>query len=211
MSGSTVTIDQAGRDILTAGAEVFGRQGYKKTSVQDIIDAAGVSRPLFYRRFRDKRHVFSLVVDRVIIEWNRVLVQAVADAGNDTCAKLKALQEVSLEYASSRSLLHQLLTRDAQMMLAEETDVTARGEEALRALIAEILENGVSRGEVRVDVALDHMVDLITQVHLAYTTRAVRSGAPLDRGLVSALTACLLHGIIGEAHVPCGGGTPPPR
>ncbi|MEX2448094.1 MAG: TetR/AcrR family transcriptional regulator [Solirubrobacterales bacterium] len=58
--------------ILEAMVRVVGRQGYKATSVADVIEEAGVSRTTFYRHFEDKHECFlaayDLVVDRVIGE-----------------------------------------------------------------------------------------------------------------------------------------------
>jgi AcrR family transcriptional regulator len=44
--------------ILQAGADVFGRVGYAGTRVEDILAAAHVSRPTFYRFFANKDEVF---------------------------------------------------------------------------------------------------------------------------------------------------------
>jgi AcrR family transcriptional regulator len=58
--------------ILEAMVRAVGRQGYKATSVADVIEEAGVSRTTFYRHFEDKHECFlaayDLVVDRVIGE-----------------------------------------------------------------------------------------------------------------------------------------------
>ncbi len=40
--------------ILTGAAEAFGRKGYARTRVEDILESAAVSRPTYYRFFRDK-------------------------------------------------------------------------------------------------------------------------------------------------------------
>ena len=188
--------DDGHRRILAAAAEVFGQLGYQKTTIQDIVAGAGVSRPLFYRRFRDKQHVFEVVVDRLITEWNETLVDAVSRAPGGTAGALRALHEVSLEYGRARPLLHRLLTRDTQLLLSTRTDVIERGTDALRGLIGEILRRGVESGDVRVDVEVAHMVDLLTEIHLAYTDRVVISGAPLAPSLVRGVLACMLRGVL---------------
>jgi AcrR family transcriptional regulator len=187
--------DEGHRRILAAATEVFGQLGYQKTTIQDIVAGAGVSRPLFYRRFRDKRHVFEVVVDQLITEWNETLVDAVSRASGGTAGALRALHEVSLEYGRARPLLHRLLTRDTQLLLATQTDVIERGTEALRGMIEAILRRGVASGEVRTDVAIAHMADLLTEIHLAYTDRVVITGAPLAPSLAEGVLACMLRGV----------------
>ena len=188
--------DEGHRRILSAAAEAFGQLGYQKTTIQDIVAGAGVSRPLFYRRFRDKQHVFEVVVDQLITEWNETLVDAVSRAPGGTAGALRALHEVSLEFGRARPLLHRLLTRDTQLLLSTQTDVIERGTEALRGVIEQILRRGVDSGEVRADLELAHMVDFLTEIHLAYTDRVVISGAPLAPSLVRGVLACTLRGVL---------------
>ncbi len=188
--------DEGQERILSAAAEVFGTVGFQKATIQDIVALAGVSRPLFYRRFTDKTHVFEVVVDRLITEWNETLVDEVSRARGGAAGALRVLHEVSLAYGRAHPLLHLLLTRDTQLILSTETDVIERGARALRRLIEEILRRGVAQGEVRADVEVEHMADLITAIHLAYTDRVVIEDAPLDPSLSEAIVACMLTGVL---------------
>ena len=190
--------DAAHRRILAAATEVFGQLGFHKATVQDIVASAQVSRPLFYRRFRDKQHVFEVVVDRLITEWNETLVDEVSRSKGGTAEALRVLHEASLEYGRTWPLFHRLLTRDTQLLLSTETEVIERGAIALRRLIEEILVRGVGAGEVREDVEISHMVDLLTEIHLAYTNRVVISGAPLDGALVEGILECMLRGVLSQ-------------
>lgn len=44
--------------ILAAALDVFGRYGFRKTSMQDVADAAGMSRAALYLHFRNKEDLF---------------------------------------------------------------------------------------------------------------------------------------------------------
>lgn len=44
--------------ILKAAIDVFGRYGFKRCSMEDIAEAAGVSRPALYQYFRNKTEIF---------------------------------------------------------------------------------------------------------------------------------------------------------
>jgi AcrR family transcriptional regulator len=190
--------DSGTRRILTAALEVFGQVGFAKASVQDIVSAARVSRPLFYRRFRNKEHVFEVVVDELITEWNETLIDEVSRAEGGTSGALRVLHEASLEYGRARPLFHRLLTRDTQLFLSMESEVMERGAAALRQLISQILQRGAQAGEVRADVPTEHMADLLTEIHLAYTDRVVISGAPLDARLAEAVLECMLRGVLAQ-------------
>jgi len=58
--------------ILEAMVRVVGRDGYKTTSVADVIAEADVSRTTFYKHFEDKQECFlaayDIVVERVVDE-----------------------------------------------------------------------------------------------------------------------------------------------
>jgi AcrR family transcriptional regulator len=49
--------------ILQASLEVFGSYGYKKTSMQDIADTLGISRPALYQYYKNKEAVFLALVE----------------------------------------------------------------------------------------------------------------------------------------------------
>jgi AcrR family transcriptional regulator len=52
--------------ILSAMIRVVGRQGYKATSVADVIEEAGVSRATFYKHFDDKHECFLAAYDMLV-------------------------------------------------------------------------------------------------------------------------------------------------
>ena len=52
--------------VLEHATELFGRQGYHKTSVTDIIKAAGVARGTFYLYFDSKRAIFEEALDALL-------------------------------------------------------------------------------------------------------------------------------------------------
>ena len=49
------------RILLDSARELFTKQGYLHTSIQQIIDHAGVSRGALYHHYRDKVALFSAV------------------------------------------------------------------------------------------------------------------------------------------------------
>src|ERR1700690_1630229 len=51
--------------ILTAARSVFLRYGYKRVSMNDIAEAAGVSRPALYVLFKNKEEIFV----GVFLQW----------------------------------------------------------------------------------------------------------------------------------------------
>ena len=50
--------------IIAAAAIVYGQNGYRSTSVAKIAQAAGISRPLFYRQFKSRWEVVDIIIRR---------------------------------------------------------------------------------------------------------------------------------------------------
>jgi AcrR family transcriptional regulator len=66
--------------ILEAMVRVVGRQGYKATSVADVIAEADVSRTTFYKHFEDKHECFLAAYDMVT---ERVLDEVIANCDGE--------------------------------------------------------------------------------------------------------------------------------
>src|SRR5215471_10049591 len=59
--------------ILDQALELFSRQGYRETTLQEIADRLGITRPAFYYYFRSKEDVLWRLVENLGI---RLLDQA---------------------------------------------------------------------------------------------------------------------------------------
>ena len=183
--------------ILEAAEAMFGAHGFKKAGVEEIAAEAGVSKPLIYRHFRSKEHLFEVVVDRVISEWCEVISAEGARVTPSAAHSLRLIVRASLEFARSRDVLRGLLARDSQLMLAVFSDVLDRGTETLRRVVAETLEQGVRAGDVRTDLDLDNMASVITEVCVRFGDRLL--SGDLNEGeteLLEAIIETLLHGVI---------------
>lgn len=184
--------------ILDVAEAVFGIQGFQKTTMNDIAVAARVSRPLLYRYFRDKADLLNAVVERVLREWNEVLVAEAARNTPGTAHTVRLVLVASLDFARNREVLHGLLARDSRQALAEYSDVIDQGSDMLRGLIREILGRGVDRGDVRSDLDLDDLAHVVSEVFLAYADHIVRGEDGLGERRVEAILETLLHGFIAK-------------
>ena len=54
--------------ILSHAAILFGQKGYHATSIADIIAAAGIARGTFYLYFKNKRSIFSEILDMLVVQ-----------------------------------------------------------------------------------------------------------------------------------------------
>src|SRR6478752_5872522 len=67
--------------ILRAALKRFAHSGYAAASVQQIVDAARVSKPALYYYFKDKAGLFDALVDQAHDERYHLMQQAAAKGG----------------------------------------------------------------------------------------------------------------------------------
>ncbi|MCU0574484.1 MAG: TetR family transcriptional regulator [Syntrophobacteraceae bacterium] len=82
--------------ILDAAFEVFTRKGFVRTTLNDIAQAAGVTRGAIYWHFRDKVELFNTLSD----EMDREAAVGPEDLPVEEVTSLQRIREMSLEYLS---------------------------------------------------------------------------------------------------------------
>ena len=83
-----VTTDSSTRhQVLHAALKIFADCGYEGTSVQDIVEAARVTKPTLYYYFGNKAELYQALVDYAHDERRR-LMQAAAERGGTLADKL---------------------------------------------------------------------------------------------------------------------------
>jgi len=64
--------------LLNAAQEVFFKQGFEKTSMDDIASSAGFSRALLYVYFKDKKDIYQAIKIRAIKALHNRMIEAVS-------------------------------------------------------------------------------------------------------------------------------------
>ncbi|MGH2714634.1 MAG: TetR/AcrR family transcriptional regulator [Thermoleophilaceae bacterium] len=81
---------RATRDrLIAAGRELFGDRGYEGTSIDAVLERAGVKRGALYHHFESKQSLFDAVLDREVAELARAGGEA-ARAQSDPVESLRA-------------------------------------------------------------------------------------------------------------------------
>jgi AcrR family transcriptional regulator len=68
------------RQLLDVALQVFAERGFHETSMNDIADAAGVTKPVLYQHFRSKRELFGELLSDVGNELQEAITKAVTTA-----------------------------------------------------------------------------------------------------------------------------------
>lgn len=173
-TGGRPTREEAARRearIVEVARQLFIERGFDSTSIDAVAEAAGVSKPTLYARYRDKRALFEAVLNERVREWLAPL-SAAAEAltlqaePRDAEEVLNALSRTLL--ARSQDPGAAALTRCivAQALQFPDLAKLAYEEGWLRGVraVARLLEVLVAQGQIEIDdveIAADLFLNLI--------------------------------------------------
>jgi TetR/AcrR family transcriptional regulator, acrAB operon repressor len=77
--------------LLDAAELVFERRGVSSTSLQEVAEAAGLTRGAVYWHFRDKADLFNAMMDRAVLPFERQWLEPADDDVTDPMGRLREL------------------------------------------------------------------------------------------------------------------------
>lgn len=143
--GRSLGYEDQRRTILSHAAQLFAEKGYAGTSMNEVAEACGMSKPLLYHYFRDK---YSLLVN--IAEGHVTRLEAVVDEvwrqKADKQTRLQCLIRRFVEEYAGAQHAHRVLTgdvrylndEDRERILERERRVVAGFARAIRELRPEV-------------------------------------------------------------------------
>lgn len=91
--------------LLDAAELVFFEKGVSRTSLNDIAEAAGVSRGAIYWHFKNKADLFNAMMERTTLPIEDSMQQIGHDAGQDSLAELQhAISDVMRKIATDERI-----------------------------------------------------------------------------------------------------------
>jgi AcrR family transcriptional regulator len=78
--GSRLPAPERRRQLLVVALEVFAAHGYHGTSMNEVAEAAGVTKPVLYQHFRSKRALFLELLEDVGVRLEAAIVKSTAEA-----------------------------------------------------------------------------------------------------------------------------------
>lgn len=158
MDGRTRRAEERRRErraqLLAAATTVIAERGYANTSVDDVIQAANVSRGTFYLYFDSRDALFSELLDEFLGRLGST-VEIIGLEDADPTASLYANFCRVIELLATHRNLTKVLFREA-VGLSTAVDGRVNGfYDFLHALVVGALRKGVTRGLIReVDEAI---------------------------------------------------------
>jgi AcrR family transcriptional regulator len=159
------------RQILDAAARCFARDGFHRTSMQDVVRECGISAGLVYRYFASKDDM----IVAIVTEWHdqrQALVEPAGGAAPGQGGELAGVQAAYLDLLRSvgdpacREDLRLGVQIWAETVRSEQLrEVARRGVDRPRAALAGVVRRAQEDGDLAPDVDPDALVRVLIAVH----------------------------------------------
>ena len=156
-----LTAEQRRHQLFAVALELFAHRGYRATTMDDIAEAAGVTKPLLYQHFSSKRALYLELVDSIAQDLLTAVGRAVVQAEGPR-------QQVELGFAAYFRLV---VSHEAEFRLLYGRD-HADDQELGRAL--RTVEDAIAEA---IDPLIDAGLDADHRRLLAYGIVGMAEGA----------------------------------
>lgn len=130
--------------ILDAASGLIQTKGYEAMSVQDVLDAVGMSKGAFYHYFRSKGDLLEAFVERMTVEGLRQIEPVADDPALPAIERFRRVAAVGMAWKTERKDM--LLAFMRSWYGDENLRVRQKANEAGRRLMSPLLERLVRQG-----------------------------------------------------------------
>lgn len=127
------------RQLLDVALDVFAADGFHATSMNDVAEAAGVTKPVLYQHFTSKRQLYLELLDDVGARLGAEIAEATASAGSPR-EQVESGFAAYFRFVADHRNAYKLLFGGGSRRDAEFSDSVRRVEEQLARSIAELIE-----------------------------------------------------------------------
>lgn len=159
--------------LLAVALEVFAREGFHGTAMNDVADAAGVTKPVLYQHFRSKRELYLALLEEVGGRLRDAIGKATVEAGTPHAQVERGFSAYFRWVADDRAAFMLLFGGGARRD-EEFAEAVRRNETAIADAIAPLIQ---------ADIDPEHQRNLaygLVGLAEATSRRLVRSGVEFD-------------------------------
>lgn len=127
------------RQLLDIALDAFGADGFHATSMNDVAEAAGVTKPVLYQHFASKRQLFLELLEDVGARLGGEIAAATAAAGSPR-EQVEAGFAAYFRFVAEHRSAYQILFGGGSRRDTEFADAVRRVEEHLAASVATLIE-----------------------------------------------------------------------
>lgn len=173
--------------VLSAAKKLFGRFGFKKTTVDEIAERAGISKRTLYEVFKSKEKILAELLMYEARSFRRYCL-AELERLSDPVEKFRAFCELSSQYFEENPFLGRVAADDERLykpFLGSELHLVEAG---IEHMATELVEEGVAKGAFRV-TDVPPTIDCIMALYRHFTYHSSEHGPGHDEWIPFILQA----------------------
>ncbi len=188
--------DEKQQMILKTALSLFSRFGFKKTTIEDVSSALGMTKSNLYFYVNSKQDLYEKTVGNALVQWRDSVGKAV-DSVEDPVEKFKTMARAAFDYLNTHTDLHQILLNDPTIFtLSPEEDRFRDINQGAMALIRNILEQGINTGRF-IPVDVEHTTELLFSIYIMFLIKTyVKSQGSSTRIMYEQGLTLFLRGLI---------------
>ena len=143
-------VNNARNRLIDAGIVLFAEKGYAGTSVREIVEKAGVSKPVLYYYFYNKQGIFQTILDSAAEKFEEILKDIVDTPGTVIERLLHFYQDLYQAILSEHQNLYRMVRNVIFALPKKEPAYDIhRFERSMDQAIKTIYLEGIEKGEVK--------------------------------------------------------------
>jgi AcrR family transcriptional regulator len=136
------------RQLLDTAIEVFATNGFHQTSMNDVAEAAGVTKPVLYQHFASKRQLYLESLEAVGVRLIELITENTS-AVEGPHGQVERGFTAYFRFVADHRAAYQLLFGGGSRRDVEFADAVRRVEEQLAASIAELIDADIDASHRR--------------------------------------------------------------
>ena len=182
--------------IIQSSLECFSKNGYSKTSIDDIVKASGVSKGGIYTYFKSKDEIFKAIADNVLVQRKSILENLSDEISNAEKLK-KYVSTVISNYNKNKDAKKRIrfsfefwIENKDKKKLGDTSKRTYFNKRFIKAFkdIEEIIKNGQSAGEFSKKINTEAFIYILFASidGMAFYTGILEKRVPVDSAEIMA-------------------------
>ncbi|MCK4993770.1 MAG: TetR/AcrR family transcriptional regulator [Candidatus Omnitrophica bacterium] len=136
------------KQILDAAAEVFSKNGYARTQVDEIANRAGLGKGTVYRYFKDKKNLFLSVADKGIENLKDLVLEAMVKEKEPLDKIKKAIETYLKFFEDNSSLIGILIHEQSEFQKRIQKRYFDHYYEHINKM-EEVFRQGITKGQIK--------------------------------------------------------------
>jgi AcrR family transcriptional regulator len=180
--------------IADAAMRIFARKGYAGTSIREICQTAGVTKPVLYYYFHSKEHLYHELMLNTFRESLKIYLEASSTRGT---LRQRLIRIVYNDFKSVREapgrlqfILGMVFAPDERRPYFNYVEEMERQRQVLAGVLQESIDAGLVRGDARELATALMGMNLIAMLENVITGRATLTRRSAERQVDTLLKGC---------------------